>query len=413
MKVAKVGSVIKRFDRAVLGTYARAPLVFVRGKGSWLTDAEGRRYLDFFPGFGAGALGHCHPAVVRAIRAQAGRLIHIPNTFYHPWQGDLAGELLRLAGFKGRVFFCNSGAEANEAAIKLARRYFQVVRGQPRTGIVTMWNSFHGRTYGALAATGQTQYQKGFAPLPGGFKRVKLNDVRAAVRAVDRKTCAVLIEPILGEGGIQMPSAQFMRALRAVTRKHGALLMFDEVQTGGGRTGSFFAFPQSGVTPDAITLAKPLAGGLPIGALIVKESFAAGLTPGSHATTFGGSPLVCAAALAAVRFAGSPRTLAIVRKRGRALRAGLELLQARYPGLIVEIRGRGLMLGLQLSCPGAGVVNRCREMRLLINCTHETVLRTMPAMTVSPGEIKLALTILDRALAAEVSGGDSFGKSKR
>ena len=214
---------IRRFDKSVLKTYTRAPVAFVRGRGTWLWDADGKRYLDFFPGFGASALGHCHPGVVRAIRAQAGRLIHTSNAYYNPWQGDLARLLLKLAGFRGRAFFCNSGAEANEAAIKLARRYFQIVRKQKRSRIVTMLNSFHGRTLGALAATGQTQYHKGFAPLPGGFKRIRLNDVRAAARAIDARTCAVLVEPILGEGGIQTPSPGFVRALRRLTAKRGAL----------------------------------------------------------------------------------------------------------------------------------------------------------------------------------------------
>ncbi len=396
--MTRTEKVIRQFGRTVLGNYARAPVVFVRGRGAWIWDAEGRKYLDFFPGFGVGALGHCHPTVVRAIRAQAGRLIHIPNTYHHPGQGELAARLLKLAGFHGRAFFCNSGAEANEAAIKLARRYFQVVRGQRRFQIVTVKDSFHGRTLGALAATGGKEYRLGFAPLPGGFVHVPLNSIRAAARAVGRMTCAVLIEPILGEGGLQEPTRQYLRALRGLTRRHGALLIFDEVQTGGGRTGSFFAFQQQGIVPDALTFAKPLAGGLPMGALLVQEPFFAGLSPGSHASTFGGSPLVCAAALAAVRVSSSPKFLARVRGLGRILRKGLTELCVRHPRLVREVRGRGLMLGLQLSRPGDGIVRRCLALRLLINCTHRTVLRMLPPMIVTPREISLALSLLGQAL---------------
>ncbi len=388
-----------KFGRYVLGNYSRTPPAFVRGKGSWLWDVEGNRYLDFFPGWAAGAMGHCHPAVVRAIRAQAGRLIMVPNNVMHPWQAELARRLLQAARFRGRVFFCNSGAEANEAAIKLARRYWQVARGKMKTRIVTVRGSFHGRTLGALAATGQSVYHRGFRPMPGGFVHVPLNDLKAAARAIDSRTAAFLIEPILGEGGIQMPSPAYLRGLRALTRKRGALLIFDEVQTGCGRTGDYYAFQGTGVVPDAVTLAKPLAGGLPMGALVVAERFAGGLPPGSHASTFGGSPLVCAAGIAAIKVAAAPATLARVRRMGRVLRAGLERLRARHPERIVEIRGRGLMLGTQLSGPGVELVVRCRALGLLVNCTHGTVIRTMPAITVTEAEIRLACAILDKALS--------------
>jgi len=395
------GRIAADFGRWVLGNYTRTPVAFVRGKGSWLWDADGRKYLDFFPGFGAGAMGHCHPAIVRAIRAQAGRLIMVPNNVMHPWQAELAGRLLRAARFRGRAFFCNSGAEANEAAIKLARRYWQVARGRMKTRIVTVWNSFHGRTLGALAATGQTVYHRGFSPMPGGFVHVPLNDLKAAARAVDSRTAAFMIEPILGEGGIQVPASSYLKGLRALTRRRGALLIFDEVQSGCGRTGDYFAFQGTGVVPDAVTLAKPLAGGLPMGALLVREAFAPGLPPGSHASTFGGSPLVCAAGIAAIKVAAAPATLERVRRMGRILRAGLERLRARHPGRIAEVRGRGLMLGTQLKGPGREIVTRCRELGLLVNCTHETVIRTMPALTVSPAEIRLACSILDGVLAVQ------------
>ncbi len=397
----KSAAVTQAFKRSVLGNYARAPLVIVRGRGSWLWDADGKKYLDFFPGFGVGALGHCHPAVVAAIRKQAGRLIHVANTVMHPWQGELAMRLLGLAKFDGRAFFCNSGAEANEAAIKLARRYHQVVRGELRSKIVCVTHGFHGRTLGALAATGTPAYHKGFAPMPGGFVHVPLNDIAAARRAVDRKTAAFLVEPIQGEAGIHLATTPYLKALRALTRARGALLMFDEVQSGCGRTGDFFAAAPSRVKPDVITMAKPLAGGLPMGAMLVQKQYAGALPPGTHATTFGGSPLVCAAGIAAVKFASAPATLARVRAMGRLLRSGLDALRLDYPDLIAGVRGRGLMQALQLSRPGKDIATECRSMRLLINCTHETVLRIMPAMVVTPAEIGLAVAILGRALAAE------------
>jgi len=387
----------------VLGNYSRAPVAFVRGKGAWMWDADGRKYLDFFPGWGVGLAGHCPPAVVRAIRKQAGRLIFIANSYHHPWQGELARELLRAARFPGRVFFCNSGAEANEAALKLARRWCQVVRGRKQYELVTVRDSFHGRTLAMLAATGQAKYRAGFGPLPAGFRHIPLGDIRMAKRAIGPRTAAVLVEPILGEGGVRVVPSAYLRALRSLTRKYGALLVFDEVQTGGGRTGTFFAFQQTGIVPDAVTFAKPLAGGLPMGALIMRKKFAAALTPGTHASSFGGGPLVCAAGLAAVRAASARGALARVRASGRLFRAGLEKLARRHPRLVREVRGRGLMLGMELARPGAGIVDRCRDMGLLINCTHERVLRFLPPMTIGKREVSLALKALSRSLDAEES----------
>jgi predicted acetylornithine/succinylornithine family transaminase len=397
------GRIITSFNRSVLGNYGRIPVAFVRGRGAYIWDADGRKYLDFFPGWGVGLAGHCPPAVVRAIKRQSDRLIFIANSYYHPLQGELASRLVRLAGFPARVFFCNSGAEANEAAFKLARRWAQVVRGQKRYEIVTVKDSFHGRTLAALTATGQPKYQVGFAPLPGGFRHIPLNDIRAAKKAIGRRTAAVLIETILGEGGIQVPSPAFLRALRSLTRKQGALLIFDEVQAGGGRTGSFFAFRQAGVVPDAVTLAKPLAGGLPMGALLLNARLASALPPGTHASSFGGGPLVCAAALAALKEASSPRTLARVTALGGLIRKGLEGIARRHPHLVKEVRGRGLMLGMELNRPGAGMVARCREMGLLLNCTHDTVIRMLPPLVITRREIAAALGIIERALSAETA----------
>lgn len=397
------GRIITSFNRSVLGNYGRIPVAFVRGQGAYIWDADGRKYLDFFPGWGVGLAGHCPPAVVRAIKKQADRLIFIANSYYHPQQGELARMLVRLAGFPSRVFFCNSGAEANEAAIKLARRWAQVVRGQNRYEIVTVKDSFHGRTLATLTATGQPKYQEGFAPLPGGFKHVPLDDIKAAKQAIGRRTAAVLIETILGEGGIRVPSPAYLRALRSLTRQQGAMLIFDEVQAGGGRTGSFFAFRQTGVVPDAVTMAKPLAGGLPMGALLLNARFAPGLPPGTHASSFGGGPLVCAAALAALKDASSARTLARVRAMGKIIRAGLEKIARDYPHLVKEVRGRGLMVGMDLNRPGAGVVARCREMGLLINCTHDTVIRMLPPLVITKREIAAAMGIIGRAMSAETA----------
>ncbi len=399
----KTGDIIRGFKKCVLGNYGRAPVAFVRGRGSWLWDAEGKRYLDMTPGLGAGALGHCNRLVVAAIRKQADRLIHVQNTYYHPTQGELARELCRLAGFDARVFFCNSGAEANEAAIKLARRRAWARGEKKRREIVSVADSFHGRTLGALAATGGPQYRKGFSPLMPGFKRIPLNDIRAARKTIGKRTAGVIIEPILGEGGIQEPSRAYLKALRGLTRRSGALLIFDEVQTGCGRTGTFFAHSGVGVKPDAVTLAKPLAGGLPIGALIVGAKHASALPPGSHASTFGGGALVCAAGLAALKQAASPKLLKNVRARGRQLRDGFLAFKRRYPKLVQDVRGRGLMAGAGLTRPGAGIAERCLKMGLLINCTHERVLRFLPALTVKAGEIALALSVLNRALAEEDS----------
>ena len=410
-------SVIRAYEKSVLATYRRAPVALVRGRGSWVWDADGKRYLDLFPGFGAGALGHCHPRVVAAVRTQVGRLIHVSNAYFNPLQAELAALLLRQAGFGGRAFFCNSGAEANEAAIKLARRWFQVIRKEPRSRIVSVTDSFHGRTLGALSATGQAVYRRGFAPLPGGFVRVRAGDRKAMARAVDRRTAAVIIEPILGEGGVKPHAPGYLKFVRALARKRGALLILDEVQTGCGRTGTFFAFRQLGVVPDLVTLSKPVAGGLPMGAMLVRDRYARGLEPGTHASTFGGSNLVCAAGLAAVRTATSPAVRANVRARAAQFRAGLEAIRKRHPKLVTDVRGMGLMLGVGLSRPAAGVVARCRELGVLLNAPKKKVLRMLPAMTIRPAEAKLGLSILEKALAEEDSrpkgAGPRLGKARR
>lgn len=379
------------YDRYVMPTYPRVGLAMTRGRGSWLWDADGKRYLDCFPGWGVSSLGHCPPAVARAVREQVRTLIHVPNSYYSVPQARLAKALVESA-FDGKVFFSNSGAEAVEGAIKLARKW-----GHPQKWeIITMRQSFHGRTLGALAATGQPKYQQGFQPLPPGFKAVPFNDLEAVVNAVTPQTAAILLEPIQGEGGIHVATPAFLKGLRQLCDRKKLLLIFDEIQTGFGRTGRLFAYQQDGVVPDVMLLAKAIAGGLPMGAILARRPIADTLTPGTHAATFGGSPLVCAAALAVLK-ALTPSRLAGVRQRGQQFRAQLEALRQKHP-IITEIRGRGLMLGLQLARPGAKIVDACRTEGLLINCTQETTLRVMPALTVTAAELTKATKILDAVL---------------
>ncbi|MBI4226782.1 MAG: aspartate aminotransferase family protein [Candidatus Omnitrophica bacterium] len=379
------------YDQYVMPTYPRVGVTIVRGRGSWLWDADGTRYLDFFPGWGVSSLGHCPPVVARAVREQVRTLIHVPNSYYSVPQARLARALVEAA-FDGKVFFGNSGAEAVEGAIKLARKW-----GHPqRWEIITMRQSFHGRTLGALAATGQPKYQQGFQPLPAGFKAAPFNDLEAVIKAITPHTVAIMLEPIQGEGGIHVATPAFLGGLRQLCDRKKLLLIFDEIQTGFGRTGTLFAFQQDGVVPDILLMAKAIAGGLPMGALLARRPIADTLTPGTHAATFGGSPLVCAAALAVVN-ALTPARLAKVRQRGLQLRAQLDGLRRKHP-IITEIRGRGLMLGVELSRPGAPIVEACRRRGLLINCTQEKTLRLMPALTVTTADLAKAVSMLDAAL---------------
>jgi len=376
--------------------YARWPVAFVRGAGAELWDAEGCRYLDFFAGLAVNNLGHCHPAVVEAVRAQAGRLLHVSNLYHAPPVGELA-ELLCRHSFADRVFLCNSGAEANEAALKLARRWGHAV-GAGRFEILATHNSFHGRTLGALSATGQERYRTGFLPLLPGIRLVPYGDAAAMEAAVRPETVAILVEPIQGEGGVVVPPADYLPRLREIADRHRLLLMLDEIQTGLGRTGRLFAHEHAGIVPDVMTLAKALGGGVPIGALCTSERVARVLEPGAHGTTFGGNLLACAAASAALRVLADPATLAHTVAMGRRLRAGLETLAARHPR-IRSIRGMGLMLGAVLDGPGRDIVERCLARGLLVNCTAEVVLRFLPPLVIRPEQIDEGLGILDEAMA--------------
>jgi predicted acetylornithine/succinylornithine family transaminase len=385
---------IALFQRYVIPNYTRHPVCLVRGEGSYVWDAEGNRYLDLFPGWGCNLLGHCPPRVVAALRSQAAELIHVPNTWYMEAQGRLA-EALSTRSFGGQCFFCNSGAEAVEAAIKLAR-----LHGKPgRYKIITMLNSFHGRTMGAVSATAQPKYHQGFEPILAGFQYAPFGDLDAVSRLIDAETCAILVEPVQGEGGINIAPPGYLAGLRELANRHNLLLMFDEVQAGMGRTGRWFAYQHWDVAPDVMTLAKGLAGGVACGALVARAEVAAKLKPGMHASTFGGNPLACRAALATIETIEEDGLLARAVQIGTQCRTRFEALQARCPS-IREVRVQGAMIGVELTVEGAPIVSKCLERRLLINCTHTTVLRLLPALTITDEQLDEGCGIIGDVLLA-------------
>ena len=386
----------------VAGTYGRYPLVAVRGEGCYLIDNDGKRYLDFLAGVAVNNLGHCHPTVVAAIREQAGTLIHCSNFYHIPNQIELS-RLLCEHSFGNRVFFCNSGAEANEAAIKLARKWSADSFSPQRHEIISATASFHGRTLATVSATGQEKIKAGFAPLLPGFKHVAFGDIEALRQAVGVNTCAIILEPIQGEGGIHLPPPGYLKAVRELCTEQQLLLILDEIQTGLGRTGSLFAYQQEGIEPDVMTLAKALGGGVPIGAMVARTPFSEVLGAGSHGSTFGGNPLATASALAAFNELGKPEILQHCLDMGAFFTAQLEQLQQRYP-LIRQIRGRGLMIGMELTCEGAPIVSKALEQGLLINCTAGNVLRFVPPIIVNRDEIKQAIDILAAILSEHTAG---------
>lgn len=390
-----------RADRVVMNTYGRQPLVLVRGEGSRVWDEEGLEYLDFVAGLAVCNLGHAHPAVAQAASAQLSRLVHVSNLYYTTPMVELAEELVCLS-FAERVFFCNSGAEAMEGAIKLCRRYAAERFGPHRHKIVCMLNSFHGRTLGALSATGQKKFWQGFEPLVPGFVFVPFNDLPALQAALDDTVCAIILEPVQGEGGINLGDGRYLEGVRQECDKRGLLLVFDEVQCGLGRTGRLFAYEHYEVTPDIMALAKALAGGLPMGAILATEEAAQGFVPGTHASTFGGGPVIAAAAQASLKILCEPSFLAAVREKGDYLKERLQVLKSRFP-VVEEFRGLGLMWGLQLSQDGAPVVTACRERGLLVNCTQGNVIRLLPPLVVTKGELEQGLEILAQALKATYS----------
>ncbi len=388
----KKAEVFQAYQDYIMPTYTRQPLIFVKGKGMKLIDIDGKQYLDFFPGWGVSSLGHCHPDVVSAARDQIDKLIHLPNNYLSAQQAKLAKEIIFWSFKNGKVFFANSGAEANEAAVKLARAY-----GKGRYEIISFTNSFHGRTLAALTMTGQVKYQEDFKPLPEGFRTVAFNDLEAVKKAVTDKTVGIIIEFVQGEGGINVADKDFVLALRVLCDEKKLLLIADEVQTGIGRTGKMFAYEHYGITPDIITLAKSLGGGLPIGAMVARQEVADILTAGKHASTFGGSPLVSKTALAVFRAIQKEKLLANTQKMGEYLKEKLSGLAKKY-AVIKEARGLGLMIGIELIMPGKAIIEECIKEGLLINCTQENVLRLMPALNVTRKQVDKAVGILERVL---------------
>jgi acetylornithine/N-succinyldiaminopimelate aminotransferase len=384
---------LQRLEREhVVPSYARSPVQFVRGEGPLLWDEQGNEYLDFLCGISVTNVGHCHPRVVAAVREQAGRLMHVSNLFYTEPAMRLA-ERLSQSSLQGKVYFCNSGAEASEAAIKLVRK------AHPGGDVVVVYGAFHGRTYGALSATPQEAKQAPFAPLVPGFRAVDPT-LEAIADAVDSNTAAVLLEPIQGESGVNVLSTETLQAARTACDEHGAALVFDEVQCGMGRTGTLWAYEQTGVTPDAITVAKALGGGLPIGALITAPHLSDVFQPGDHGSTFAGGPVIAAAALAALDVIDDPQLLSRVTELGHRLQAGLESLPH-----VVSVRGRGLMLACELDVPAPDVVRRAlSEQRLILNATGPTTVRLLPPLIIGEPEIDTALERLGAALIAGDGG---------
>jgi predicted acetylornithine/succinylornithine family transaminase len=384
---------LERYQKYVLGNYTRYPVCLVRGEGSWVYDDDGQRYLDFFPGWGCDLLGHCPPRVVAAVRDQIAKLIHVPNTWYTEPQGLLAEALVRRADWDARCFFCNSGTEAVEAALKLAR-----LNGNPgRYKVISTLNSFHGRTLGALSATGQPKYHQGIGPLLAGFQYASFGDLDAVARLVDNETCAILVEPIQGEGGINLPPSGYLEGLRELCDKHHLMLIFDEVQAGMGRTGRWFAHQNWGVQPDAMTLSKSLCGGVAGGALLARPEYADKMRPGTHAATFGGNPVACVAALAYIDTVEAEGLLERAIAIGERFRQHFEALRKSCT-LITDVRVKGCMIGVELAVDGAPVVKGCMERHLLINCTHTTVLRLLPALNLTDAELDEGCAIIDEVI---------------
>ena len=385
-------------EKVLFPTYKRPPFVLVRGEGCRVWDQDGKDYLDFVGGIAVCALGHSSPVVTRALEDQSKTLVHVSNLYYTRPQIEL-GQLLVEKSFADRVFFCNSVAEANEGAIKLARRYSWEKFGPVRHKIISMKGSFHGRTMATLSATGQSKIQIGYDPLLEGFEFVPFNDLGALKAALDDSVCGVMLEPIQGEGGVVLPDPEYLKGVRSLCRDRNVLLIFDEVQVGMGRTGKLFAYENFGVTPDIMTLAKALGNGLPIGAMLSTEEIGAAFGPGSHATTFGGTPLVTAVAKAVLKSLLEDGWIDHCRETGDYFRERLQGLAGKHP-VIQDVRGLGLILGVELDREGASVVDACREKGFLINCAQERVLRFVPPLVVKRGEIDLLVEALDEILAS-------------
>jgi len=380
---------VELFKRYVIPNYNRYPVCLVRGEGSYVWDAEGNRYLDLFPGWGCNLLGHCPEPVVRAVQEQVATLIHVPNTWYTEAQGLWAKELSDRS-FGGQAFFCNSGAEANEGAIKLVR-LFGTPKG--RYKIITFTNGFHGRTMGSVSATAQPKYHEGLGPMLAGFTYCPFGDLEAVAKAIDDETTAILVEPVQGEGGINLPPDGFLKGLRDLCDKHGLLLVFDEVQSGCGRTGKWFAYQHYNVTPDVMTLAKAVCGGIAGGALMAKKEVASALRPGMHAATYGGNPIAARAGIATIEMIEQDGLLEQAKKVGEVFKRRFTALKQECP-IVEDVRVLGVMIGLELTIDGGPLVKSCMDRKLLINCTHGTVIRLLPAMNLSTRQAEEACDIL-------------------
>src|SRR5437667_1878767 len=388
--------IIERERRFLLQTYSRYPLAIGRGKGVFLYDLEGKRYLDFVAGLGVNALGHAHPRIVKTIRAQAGKLIHVSNLYYQEYQGLLAEKLCSLSELN-RAFFSNSGTEAIEGSIKLARLAGHRVGGEGKCRLVALDGSYHGRTFGALSLTGQDKHRKGFEPLLEDVTFVRQNDIEGLRAAVNDNTCAIVLEPIFGEGGIYECSVEFLQECRALADRHRAALIFDEIQCGLGRTGTVFAFQTFGVTPDIVAIAKPLAAGLPLGAFLAKEEFASAISPGQHGTTFGGGPLACRVALEFLGIVEDEKLLESVVRVGNYLQEQLKRIVERYSAA-QEVRGRGLIQGLQLDVPARPLVEQALAEGVLFNSTQDSVLRFLPPFFLQEKHVDKGMRVLKKLL---------------
>lgn len=389
---------IEQFQKYVIPNYRRYPVCIVRGEGTSVWDAEGRHYLDLFPGWGCNILGHCPPTVVRAVQEQVESLIHVPNTWYTEAQGDFA-EALCTRSF-GKAFFANSGAEANEAAIKLARLH----GGPQKYRIISFENGFHGRTFGALSATAQPKYHEGLGPLLPGFRYAPYNDLAAVQQLVDDETCAILLEPVQGEGGVNVATDEYLQGLRQLCDERGILLIFDEVQTGIGRTGHWFGYQASGVQPDIMTLAKGLAAGVACGAMICRDELAPSLKPGMHASTFGGNPLAMAAGIATIQTIEEENLLDNARKMAERFRAHFTALQQEL-SIVKELRIRGMMIGVELTVPSTPAVQKCMDRGVLINATHDTVVRLLPPLNITADEVDRGCEVVCQVIRELAANG--------
>ena len=396
----EIKKLLEESGRYIMNTYNRAPIDLRKGRGVKVWGSDGKEYLDFVGGVAVNILGHCHPKIVVAIQKQAQRLIHVSNLYHIEPQIKLA-RLLVEHSFADKVFFCNSGAEANEAAIKLARKYAKEHQGKDKFEIITALNSFHGRTLATVTATGQEKFQKGFEPLMPGFKYVPFNDISALGSLIKQNTCAVMLEPIQGEGGVKIPDPDYFKNVRELCDKNNLLLILDEVQTGMGRTGKLFAYEHYNVTPDIMTLAKGLGSGVPIGAMLASDKVSSAFVPGSHASTFGGNPLVCTASIATLETLLEDGILLDQCKRmGEYLRKELKNLQKEFPSVVIDVRGKGLLVGMELTRDCTTIVKACMEKGLLLNCTAGNVLRFTPALIVQEKDIDHMLDILGNVLSS-------------